>query len=175
SATAISFAMQSMAVNRPRQIIIEKGNSFGLMVDYYRAQGLQTRQILFQRGQSVCYAPYVDTAKALAEHCGELPDGDDEADQRSYLAEMLYMTELMITGGRVRDSEALTSSDRAAMQDALIAALSAAEAAGNPHARPEDVYRALLAMSEKEIIPEIRLSLRRMADSLKLWTDGLRG
>ena len=95
--------------------------------------------------------PYVDTAKALAEHCGELPDGDDEADQRSYLAEMLYMTELMITGGRVRDSEALTSSDRAAMQDALIAALSAAEAAGNPTPAPR-MCRALLAMSEKEII-----------------------
>ncbi|MCB1713524.1 MAG: conjugative transfer ATPase [Candidatus Competibacteraceae bacterium] len=175
SATAISFAMQSMAVNRPRQIIIEKGNSFGLMVDYYRACGLQTRQILFNRGQSVCYAPYVDTAKALAEHRGELADAGDEDDQRSYLAEMLYMTELMITGGRTRDIEALTSSDRSAMQDALIAALETSEQAGQAHARPQDVYQALLRMSEAECIPDIQVSIRRMADSLKLWTDGLRG
>ncbi|MCB1797040.1 MAG: conjugative transfer ATPase, partial [Candidatus Competibacteraceae bacterium] len=35
SATAIALAMQSMAVNRPRQVIIEKGASFGLLMDYY--------------------------------------------------------------------------------------------------------------------------------------------
>ncbi|CDI04782.1 hypothetical protein BN873_p70020 [Candidatus Competibacter denitrificans Run_A_D11] len=178
SATAIAQAMQSMAVNRPRQIIIEKGNSFGLMVAYYARWGLQTRQLIFNRSQDVHYAPYVDTQQALAEHRGELRaegEGEEEEEQRSYLAEMLYMTELMITGGRPRDIEALTSSDRAVMQTALLRALEASAQAEQPHARPENVYRALLGMANEESIPEIRLSIRRMADALHLWTQGLRG
>lgn len=175
SATAVAMALSSMAVNRPRQILIEKGNSFGLMVAYYARHGLKTRQILFGRGQDVCYPPYVDTARALAEHRGQLAlDGDDD-EQRSYLSEMLYMTELMVTGGRARDSEALTSSDRAAMQEGLIRALEASARAGQPHARPEDVSQALRAMAEEETLPEIRLSIRRMADALALWTQGVRG
>lgn len=175
SATAVAQAMQSMAVNRPRQIIIEKGNSFGLMVAYYARCGLQTRQLIFTRSQDAHYAPYVDTQKALAEHRGELRAEGEEEEQRSYLAEMLYMTELMITGGRPRDMEALTSSDRAVMQTALLRALDASAQAQQPHARPEDVYHALLVMAKEESIPEIRLSIRRMADALHLWTQGVRG
>ena len=177
SATAVAMAMSSMAVNRPRQVIIEKGNSFGLMIAHYARHGLNTREILFSRGQNVCYPPYVDTHKALAEHRGELySEGEgDHDEQRSYLAEMLYMTELMITGGRARDIEALTTSERAAMQAALIQALEDSERAGQPHARPEDVMRALRTMAEQEAIPEIRLAIRRMADALSLWSQGLRG
>lgn len=175
SATLVAKAMQSMAVNRPRQIFIEKGNSMGLMVAYYARQGVKTRQILFNRGQDVCYPPYVETDRALAEHRGELAaDGDEDA-QRSYLAEMLYMTELMVTGGRPREIEALTSADRAGLQEALIRALEAGERAGRPHARPEDVRAQLLQMAEAEPIPVLQLTLRQRADALKLWTQGLRG
>ncbi len=88
---------------------------------------------------------------------------------------MLYMTELMVTGGRPREIEALTSSDRAAMQEALIRALEACEQDGRPHARPEDVCAQLLTMAEAEPIPAIQLTIRHQADALKLWTKGLRG
>lgn len=175
SATSVALAMQSMAVNRPRQIFIEKGNSMGLMVAYYARHGLQTRQILFNRGQDVCYPPYVETHRALAEHRGELAADGDEDEQRSYLTEMLYMTELMVTGGRPREIEALTSSDRAVLQDALIRALEACTRDGRPHARPEDVRAQLLQMAEAEPIAAIQLSIRHMADALQLWTRGLRG
>ncbi len=175
SATGVAMAMSSMAVNHPRQIIIEKGNSFGLMCAYYARHGLKVREILFNRGQDVGYPPYVDTAKGLAEHRGERAEDGEDDEQRSYLSEMLYMTELMITGGRARDIEALTSSDRAALQAGLIRGLEDSARAGAPHARPEDVRRALRAMAEEETIPEIRLSIRRMADALTLWTQGLRG
>ena len=179
SATAIAMALSSMAVNRPRQIIIEKGNSFGLLCAYYQAHGVRVREILFHPGRGdVCYPPYVETQKALAEHRQEYAsgaDGGDEDDRRSYLAEMLSMTELMITGGRAREIEALTVSDRAALQKALIRALEASEAAGQPHARPQEVGQALLALAREETLPEIRLSLRRMADALALWTQGPRG
>ncbi|MFZ1827650.1 MAG: conjugative transfer ATPase [Candidatus Competibacteraceae bacterium] len=175
SATAIAHAMQSMAVNRPRQIIIEKGNSFGLMVAYYARLGIRTREWIFNRGQDVHYAPYVDTRQALAEHRCEWRTAGEEDEQRSYLAEMLYMTELMITGGRPAAIEALTHSDRAIIQSALIQALEDSEAAGLPHALPEDVYRVLQVMAQTETIPEIRLRIRNMADAMHLWTQGLRG
>jgi len=35
SATMISMALMSMAVNAPRQFVLDKGNSFGLLADYY--------------------------------------------------------------------------------------------------------------------------------------------
>ena len=177
SATAIAMALSSMAVNRPRQIIIEKGNSFGLMCAYYKTQGLNVREILFNPSREVCYPPYVETQKALAEHRQDYGNrlGEDEEERRSYLAEMLSMTELMITGGRAREIDALTVSDRAAIQKALIRALEASEAAHQPHARPQDVYHALMALAHEETLPEIRLSLRRMADALELWTQGPRG
>ncbi|MCB1776123.1 MAG: conjugative transfer ATPase [Candidatus Competibacteraceae bacterium] len=177
SATAVGMAMSSMAVNRPRQIIIEKGNSFGLMVQYYARHGLQTEEILFNRHQDVCYPPYVDTDKALAEHRGALrfTEAGDGDEQRSYLSEMLHMTELMITGGRQREIEALTVSDRAVIQDALIRALEHSAQAGHPHARPEDVAQVLQIMAKEESIPEIRVVVRRMADAMGLWTKGTRG
>ncbi|HRW66652.1 MAG TPA: conjugative transfer ATPase [Candidatus Competibacter sp.] len=172
SATAIALALQSMAVNRPRQVIIEKGHSFGLLMDYYERLGLTVRRIVFTRDLDVCYPPYADTEEALAEHQGG-PGMEDE--QRSYLAEMLYRTELMVTGGRAAEIEALTRSDRAALQTGLLRALENSRAADRPHARPTDVYRALKAMAEEEPIPEIRLSIRRMADALQMWTAGPRG
>jgi conjugative transfer ATPase len=175
SATAIGMALSSMAVNRPRQIIVEKGNSFGLMCAYYQSRGLRVREILFNPSRDVCYPPYVETEKALAEHRQQLLGEDDDDEMRSYLAEMLSMTELMITGGRPREVEALTVSDRAAIQKALIRALEASEAAGQPHARPQEVFQALRLMADAEPIPEIRLSIRRMADALELWTQGPRG
>ena len=177
SATSVGMAMSSMAVNRPRQIIIEKGNSFGLMVQYYARHGLQVEEILFSRNRDVCYPPYVDTAKALAEHRGELrftEEGESD-EQRSYLAEMLFMTELMITGGRQREIEALTTASRTVIQQALIRALEHSEQAGHPHARPEDVAQVLHVMAKEESIPEIRLVIRNMASAMELWVEGLRG
>ena len=174
SATVVAQALASMAVNRPRQIFIEHGQSQSLLIDYYRAHGVTTQQILFSRGQGTTYPPYVETAQALREHRGELPPTQDE-EPRSYLAEMHDLTLLMVTGGRARDLQALTSSDRALLQSALIRALEQSEAAGLPHARPQDVRDALLAMVADETMPEIQLALRQLADSLRLWTEGLRG
>jgi conjugative transfer ATPase len=179
SATLINMLMSSMAVNRPRQIIIEKGNSFGLMCAYYARQGLTVREIVFNPlDPTLCYPPYLETAKALAEHRGEFlatGEGEGDGEQRSYIDEMLYMTLLMITGGRTRELDALTTSDRAAIQTGLLRGLEASAQAGDPHARPLDVRNALLLMAEDEKIPEIRLHLRALADALALWTQGLRG
>ena len=58
--------------------------------------------------------------------------GGDDDEQRSYLAEMLYMTELMVTGGRPKEIEALSTSDRAAIQTALIQALEDSAAPASP-------------------------------------------
>lgn len=178
SATAIAMAMQSMAVNRPRQIIIEKGNSFGLLGDFYRANGLQVRRMEFVRSdEDISYPPYVETANALAEHRGEINDlaTESDDDDRSYLAEMLHMTELMITGGREQELAALTSPERMAIQDALIRALETSEEQGKPHAIPSDVVDALHHAYVHEELDVIKLSLRKMHDAMKLWTKGPRG
>ena len=179
SATAIAMALSSMAVNRPRQIIIEKGNSFGLLCAYYQSPGLAGPRNPVQ-SQPGCRVIRLTSKRkrrwrSTARTTLLRAKTDDDEDLRSYLAEMLYVTELMIAGGRAREIDALTVSDRAALQKALLRALEASEAAGQPHARPQEVGQALLALAREETLPEIRLSLRRMADALELWTQGPRG
>ena len=122
------------------------------MIAYYARQGLQTREILFNQGRDVCYPLCRHRKKPwpnIRPRTGRKRRGDDE--QRSYLAEMLYMTELMVTGGR-RKRSALSTSDRAAIQTALIQALEDSARAGQPHARPEDVMRVMRVMAEQETL-----------------------
>ena len=48
SATLISLLCQVMAIVRPRLYIVEAGNSFGLMAEYFKEQGLSVHRIALQ-------------------------------------------------------------------------------------------------------------------------------
>ena len=47
-----------IAMHRPRTIIVEAGNSFGLLADYYRSQGLTVNHISIKPGSGVSLAPF---------------------------------------------------------------------------------------------------------------------
>ena len=183
SATVVNLAAQSMAVNRPRQFFIDKGGSFAPLCDYYESLGLKVRRIVFSPQQDVCYPPYAETRKALAQFRGEFeqksqddPNQDiDEEDKRDYIAEMMSSTLLMITGGNQQEMDAIDKSKESRLQSALRLALEQSEANDQPHARPIDVMNALIAMSDKEPMPQIAYELRNVADAMKLWTEGSRG
>ena len=67
SATIVYMAMQSMAVNNPRQFIFDYGNSFGLMADYMERHGKKVKRFVLQPNSKDVVAPFFETAKALAE------------------------------------------------------------------------------------------------------------
>ncbi|GBU09012.1 hypothetical protein AwWohl_01500 [Gammaproteobacteria bacterium] len=81
SATQVSQAMQSMAVNRPRQFFIDKGGSFALLGDYYAANGLKVRLINFDPSKDISFPPYAETKNALAQLRTQAnPDSIDNID-----------------------------------------------------------------------------------------------
>lgn len=71
SATMINMALMSMAVNAPRQFILDKGNSFGLLADYYESMGKKVCRLTFNAASSDTFPPFFETAKALAELEGQ--------------------------------------------------------------------------------------------------------
>ncbi|EHM50247.1 hypothetical protein HMPREF9080_02875 [Cardiobacterium valvarum F0432] len=67
----INMALMSMAVNAPRQFILDKGNSFGLLADYYESMGKKVRRLTFNSASSDTFPPFFETAKALDELDGQ--------------------------------------------------------------------------------------------------------
>ncbi len=183
SATMISMALMSMAVNAPRQFVLDKGNSFGLLADYYEAMGKKVRRMTFNAASTDTFPPFFETEKALreADNSGrpqkfsdeDAASGDDE--ERSYLSEMLNTLRIMVTGGKQSDADKLTQADMAFLQDALIKALRASQEKGDPHARPQDIYEAMMALAEKEKLESLALRYREFASATKFWTEGPRG
>lgn len=177
SATMIYLAMMSMAVNASRQFILDKGNSFGLLADYYQRHGKKVRRYTFNAASKDTFPPFFETEKALNEAANRSEDtvAKDNEEKRSYLQEMLNSLKIMVTGGRSQQAEALTQSDINFLQKGLIMGLQNAHAAGKKHAIISDVQAALMTLVNEEKIEAIAIRFRGLADALELWTQGLRG
>lgn len=191
SATMNYMAMMSMAVNAPRQFILDKGNSFGLLAQYYQAMGKKVVRLTFNAASKDTFPPFFATREALREVRSDAqyeaaaapqqgdansdPEDTDADDARSYLSEMLNVLKIMVTGGRARDAEALTQSDVAFLQDALIEALHHAHDSDAAHARPQDVYAAMRRRADAESIETLAVRYRDFAAAVQLWTQGPRG
>ncbi|PHM27544.1 conjugative transfer ATPase [Xenorhabdus budapestensis] len=123
SATLCASFVQLMAIHRPRLFIVEAGNSFGLLADYYASLGLTVNKIGIKLGCGVSLALFADayqllqlSPKQLCINEADIPDTDesqDEGDEQSnILGEMEIAARLMITGGEKKEEERLTRSDR---------------------------------------------------------------
>ena len=187
SATMNYMAMMSMAVNGARQFILDKGNSFGLLAQYYEAMGKKVARMTFNAASQDTFPPFFATREALREvldvtqyeKAETAPRGDEDLDtvddERSYLSEMLNVLKIMVTGGRQRDAESLTQSDLAFLQDALIEALEKAVDTDRAHARPQDVYEAMRRRADSEPIETLAVRYRDFSAAVQLWTQGPRG
>lgn len=60
SATLASMMGQLMAIVRPRLFIIEAGNSFGLLADYFAKMGLTVNKVQLKAGAGVSLPPFAD-------------------------------------------------------------------------------------------------------------------
>jgi conjugative transfer ATPase len=56
---------QIMAMIRPRLFIIEAGNSFGLLADYFASKGLSVNKVTLKPGSGVTLPPFADANKLL--------------------------------------------------------------------------------------------------------------
>ena len=179
SATFVCQTAETMAINRPRQIIIEKGNSFDLLMGFYEDHEITVSRKQFTMDNAPSFPPYFDSHNAVKELRGEKIRHDEDADddQRSYIGEMLNITQLMITGGNELSEKEFDQAKLAYLQTALIRTLNTwAKLDEKPlHIRPSDVVETLRSMSEGEDNEKVKQHIRHMADALSLWEDGVRG
>lgn len=65
SATITNMSAQTMALLRPRLFIIEAGNSFGLLGDYFADKGLTVNKVQIRPGAGVSLPPFADANQLL--------------------------------------------------------------------------------------------------------------
>ena len=191
SATLGGMLAQLMAVHRPRLFVIEAGNSFGLLADWFESLGLSVNRVALKPGSGVSLPTFADAAllpeaaevaldtetpeDAELPELGDVED-DDEDEPRDILGELETVATLMVTGGEAKEVERLRRADRRTIRDAVI------EAAKNARAeetgpRTEHVRRAfhLLAETREGLLDEARQRLRDMGDAIGLFCDGFAG
>ena len=191
SATLGGMLAQLMAVHRPRLFVIEAGNSFGLLADWFESQGLSVNRVALKPGSGVSLPTFADAAllpeaaevaldtetpeDAELPELGDVED-DDEDEPRDILGELETVATLMVTGGEAKEVERLRRADRRVIRDAVIEAAKNARAEGAAP-RTEHVRRAfhLLAQTREGLLDEARQRLRDMGDAIGLFCDGFAG
>ena len=191
SATLGGMLAQLMAVHRPRLFVVEAGNSFGLLADWFESLGLTVNRVALKPGSGVSLPTFADAAllpeaaevaldtetpeDAELPELGDVED-DDEDEPRDILGELETVATLMVTGGEAKEVERLRRADRRVIRDAVI------EAAKNARAeetapRTGHVRRAfgLLAETREGLTEEARQRLRDMGEALGLFCDGFAG
>lgn len=136
SATLCVVLCQMLAMHRSRLVLVESGNSFGLLADYCRSLGLTVNKVGIYPGSGVSLPVFADShliltdEDQLALYEDQLPElGEDvvdeqikngapEGDKRDVLGEMEIAAILMITGGD--KEEKLSRADRGLVRRALV-------------------------------------------------------
>ena len=185
SATLNNILNQITAIYRPRLIIVEAGNSFGLFAEFAKRLGLTVHHVKLSPGAGVSLAPFAD-ARRLVETPDEIEtlDADrlDEStaqvegdEQRDVLGELEITARLMITGGEDKEEARLTRADRSLIRQSI---LDAAQRCASEHRTvlTQDVRDALRERGTDNGLPEGRRTrLLEMAEAMDLFCQGLDG
>ena len=192
SATLAGIFAHLVAVHRPRLFIVEAGNSFGLLADWFASLGLTVNRVSIKPGSGARLSPFRDAA-GLAELQGDEGDlldeelervaereGDDDTVdvERDVLQEMETVAVLMTTGGEARELDRMKRADRRALRDAVIAGARAARDRGE-QVRPDHVRDALYRLArdgaDGDRDDAERARLRELGDGIGLFCDGFGG
>ena len=162
SATLGGMLAQLMAAHRPRLFVIEAGNSFGLLADWFESLGLTVNRVALKPGSGVSLPTFADAAllpeaaeiaadtetpeDAEIPELGDVAD-DDEDEPRDILGELETVATLMVTGGEAKEVERLRRADRRVIRDAVIEAAKNARAEG-AKPRTDHVRRAFHLLAE---------------------------
>ena len=192
SATLAAIFAHLVAVYRPRLFIVEAGNSFGLLADWFASLGLTVNRVSIKPGSGARLSPFRDAADLaeLGHDEGDLLDeelervaereGDDDTVdvERDVLQEMETVAVLMTTGGEAKELDRMKRSDRRALRDAVIAGARAARDRSE-QVRPDHVRDALYELAregaDNDRDAAERARLRELGDGIGLFCDGFGG
>jgi len=191
SATLVYFIMHMLAVYRPRIFIIEAGNSFGLLGQYLKSQGVTVNQVALQPKADVSLPPFSEALKLLDKKqlnlelssARDLDDDpyndydeeiDDENDSnRDLLGEMEIAARIMITGGDPREDNRMNRADRLLIRRAILQAAKNVKASGREQVITIDVVSAMRDLDK--LTERRRERAKDMADGMELFCSGLAG
>jgi len=187
SATLVTMLSQVMGIYRPRLVIVEAGNSFGLLGQFFSKLGLTVNQVSIKPGVPITLAPFAD-ARLLIEQSDKIakPVFDEEAldkietaddfdEKRDVLGEMEIIARLMITGGESKEDDRLTRADRAVIRRCIIDAARACVHKGKT-VLTRDIIEALkLAAGDKELKDARSSRITEMAEAMEMYTQGFDG
>lgn len=202
SAMIASLLMQTMAVYRPRIVVIDAGNSFGLLSDYFKTQGIRVNRVEISMNNPVSLNPFAESAKLLEQikHIDDEKKGDwiveeeallteelqayqqdktsampaiEDNYSRDYMAEMCLAAQLMITGGEPKEQDKISRQDRMLIIDALILGAQNAQKNNFHQMIPADVADALLEIAQS-LESQNNKSHQRKTLRLREMADGIR-
>ena len=192
SATMAAVFAHLVAVHRPRLFIVEAGNSFGLLVDWFEAHGLSVNRVSIKPGSGARLSPFRDAAGLAeldrddgvlldeeVERVAETEGDDDTVDvERDVLQEMETVAVLMTTGGEAKELDRMKRADRRALRDAVIAGARRARDRGE-QVRPDHVRDALYGFAREaegnDRDAAERGRMRELGDGIGLFCDGFGG
>ena len=176
SATLNSLLLQAFANHKPHIYVIDVGDSFRLLGDYYEAMGLKVNYINLDSA-SFGLPPFANSQRVLDRNASV------GVDVRDYLGEMEAAAKLMITGGDPIELNEFRRHDRAILQAAVTKAAMTARDNNVEHARIDDFVSALDGFIKGETPPDYdipiskegRKRLEEMRDAARIFTKGNRG
>lgn len=191
SATLVWMLMSMLALHRPKVYIIELGNSFGLFGDHAAQHGLAVHKVSLTYRSEVAIPPFANVVELAGKGdrlrvgvdqdgsgmAEEFLDDDEDEEDRDILGEAEMIAVLMITGGERQEMDRLKRSSRMAIRRAILKAANTVRQREGEKAcvTPADIADALEALSNEEDYRDYKTELREMADSMRLFCDGLNG
>lgn len=179
SALCIYLMMQLMAVYRPRLVVIDAGNSFGLLSEYFKTLGISVNRVEISFNKPTSLNPFAESAKMLAQikakafkqqqleqalveeeenlakefearaEYATAVDLESGEENRDYMGEMAIAAQLMITGGEKKEEEAITRQDRYWILKAVVLAAQTADDEGRDQMIASDIINAFHALSAR--------------------------
>ncbi len=195
SATCVYLMMNLMAIYRPRLVIVDAGNSFGLLSTFFAEMGLKVNRVEISLNTPTSLNPFAESHKMLAqaetlrlnqEKLAQLAAKEEQiienakevisesekvelVENRDYMGEMSLAAQLMITGGEQKEEIKIDRQDRMMILDALVRAAQAAKDAGADQMLPEDFANMLKIMSKEAKDKVIASRLNSMASGVALF------
>ncbi len=182
---ALTYAMlQLMTVHKPYLWIIDPkwpAPSFGLLVTYFKAQGLSVNHVRLTNDSDVALNPFDQAMQLLDPTVArtEMDDADVEGG-RDLLGEMISLAIQMITGGEPEEAKRMRRADRTAIAEAIFSAAQTVKTRTSEGSTgvvlTEDVAAALALAGENDAIDDkSRSRLHEMSSALMFFTQSTAG
>ncbi len=177
------LALQVMALRRPHLYIIDAGDSFRLLGDYFRARGLKVNHVRLDRAD-VALPPFSNSERMLDEQieC----NGEESEDAVDFLGEMETVARMIVTGCDEREERLYSRQDMRFIRSAIIDAAYLARSNGRSCSTLEDFIQ-VLGEYAKDANPRIphsydtpleksaRERMGTIRNNAMLFTSGVRG